>query len=140
MVITYNSAVLMNELSLAFLYPTPQYGDASNEIAKVTFNDLFTYTLTADTTLTATWTGPGSVTNIEAAVEGFGGAWRISNPFGNNLVTSIRLESGNPGDNNTFGDFALFSATSSAVPEPGTYALLGTGLATLIAFARRRQK
>jgi hypothetical protein len=81
------------------------------------------------------------VTNISPATAGNGGTFRVSNPFGTELISSIDLipwSIGAAGPRNS--DFGLVSVTytTTAIPEPGTLGLVGVGLLGL-AFAGRKR-
>ena len=92
----------------------------------------------------ATWTGFGgnaSVVNLNPAIDpGGAGVWKITNPFGDLLVSGFDLYpiSSNPRGNES--DFSLksFETTTRRVPDAGsTLALLGLGFTGLIGLRRR---
>lgn len=85
--------------------------------------------------MTATLTGKYSPLNVNLLI---GTSGTILEGFSATLVSS-----GSTGDPLYFGDLKIFEAdftpgTTNPVPEPGTWMLLGTGLASL-AFLRRKR-
>jgi len=78
---------------------------------------------------------------LSPGTEGNGGIFKITNPFGSELISSIDfLPWSISGSGAANSDFALVSVTytTTLVPEPGTLSLVGLGLAGL-AFARGRR-
>ncbi len=108
-------------------------------------NLLFTGNLRGDATnntvATFTGTGFGTVTNLSPATDSGGGGWRVDNPFGKAKVDKLVFTAltstvcGTQPCNNQ-SDCTLSSVT--AVPEPGTCAMLLAGLGALGFVARRR--
>lgn len=144
---SFSAGIKITSFSLGLLFDGPEYSDV-NEVAKIKAyydGSWHSFTLTATGTTMALWSGnKGTVTNLSAASNGLGGAWTVSNPFGNKLVSSIVFTAvgGNPAHGcqncTNQSDYTLISI--SAVPEPETYALLLAGLAMVGVAARRRQR
>jgi hypothetical protein len=109
-----------------------------NEAVNITFNGSTTYTLTATGPTSFTWTGAGSVANLSPAMGGGAGQWKLTNPFAGD-VTSIMLSPFDTGAGRDFtnSDFGVNSIVS-AVPEPITFLLLGSGMA-FVMFRKRLQ-
>ena len=92
--VTFPTAVQLDYLSVAFLYPNGEFGDSVNESAFIVF-DGNQYILTATGSTTATWTGSGTVSNLSLAQDGTpgpegAGLWKITNPYAG-LVTKIEF-------------------------------------------------
>jgi len=138
----FSEAVNLNMIKVCFLYTDGNFGDVIDEVAKFVTN-VGTYTLTATTATSGTWTGPaGTVTNVSIATEAGGASWRIEAPgtglFGA-AVTSLSLQSGWPSTYAKKADFAFQCLDYSRnVPTPGAVALLGT--AGLVTISHRRRK
>ena len=146
---TFSQGVQISGIRLGLLFDGPEYGDV-NEVAQITAywqaGGSTSYTLTATGTHTAVWTGFGGNSAVSSvgsgAVSGGTGAWDLSNPFGNQLVSKVTFTAlpGMPASGCTScsnqSDYTLVSIT--AVPEPETYAMLLAGLGVMGAIARRR--
>ena len=136
MLVTYLTPQNVQSIALGFLYPKEVFSDTHNEAVNITFNGTTTYTLTATGTTSFVWTGGGAVTNLSPAKGGGAGQWQITNPFAGS-VTSILLSPFDTGAGRNFtnSDFGVNSIVS-AVPEPITLLLLGSGMA-FVMFRKR---
>jgi len=149
--LSWVAGLKITSFSVGLLFNGPEYGDWA-EVAQVTAwygqqqvgLGVLQVHATDNTIATFTGTGFGSVTNLAPAVDGGGGAWKVDNPFGDELITRLQftaLESTLCGTGyktcNNQSDYVLSSVT--AVPEPGTYAMLLAGLGALGFVAKRRK-
>jgi len=146
----FSTPTLISDLTIGTLYPNGEFNDSVNEAARITVNGSSTYQLQATGFTTATWNGSGSVANVSPArdgnpvgegAEGFG-AWKITNPFGNLLVTSLRFTPRKLGDDTgRDSDFTIVSLNSPAASLPvadagSSMALLGMGLLSIVGLSR----
>jgi hypothetical protein len=145
LVMNLGGSYTIDSFQLGLLYDGPEFGDV-NEIAQISFFDgvtsLGVFTLTATGTTSAAWTGAGMATNVSPAAQPGAGLWLVDDLNIAN-VTSIRFDAlkgvcGTAGGScNNQSDFIVTNVT--AVPEPGTYAMLLAGLAMVGFMARRRK-
>ena len=143
----FSKGIYIKDISIGLLFDGPEYGDV-NEKAKITASLIDgttrSFTFTATGTTSAIWTGSGSYTNLSPAIYGLGGAWSISNPFGNNRVSGLSFTAapgtcGSAGGKcNNQSDYTLISI--SAVPEPSTKSMMLVGLLGIGFMVRRKNK
>ena len=145
LVMNLGASYTIQSFQLGVLYDGPEFGDV-NEVAQVSFfdglNSLGVYTLTATGATTALWTGAGIVSNLSAAAQPGSGHWKVD---GVNIANVNKIEftalngaCGSAGGSCTNqSDYFVTSVT--AVPEPGTYAMLLAGLGALGFMAKRRK-
>jgi hypothetical protein len=143
--VEYDNPTLITELILSFLYPSGAWDDTVNEVARVTVVAPASLVgeLTALTSTTANWSGaPSLVTNLEPAVQDSAGVWKISMPFGSQLVQKLEFTAvavvGGP-DSALNSDFGIVSITNSdsEVPEAASVVLTGLGLVLLGGTSRK---
>jgi hypothetical protein len=148
---TWATGLKITSFAVGVLYNGPEFGDWA-ETAQVKawngnnllFTGLLQVDATNDTLATFTGTGFGTVENLSPAQQSKLGAWRVDNPFGNAQVTKLEFTALTStvcgtgyGTCTNQSDYALSSVT--AVPEPGTYAMLLAGLGALGFMAKRRK-
>jgi hypothetical protein len=143
--VEYDNPTVITELILSFLYPNLGWDDVVNEVARVTVvaPTSLVGELTALTSTTANWSGaPSLVTNLDPAVNPSAGVWKISMPFGSQLVQKLEFTAvavpGGPIDA-TNSDFGIVSITNSdnEVPEAASVLLTGLGLVLLGGISRK---
>jgi hypothetical protein len=132
---------VIDNIILGSLFAKGLNNDAVNEIARIETQS-GTYTLTATSKNTASWTGNGTVANLSEAA----GVWEITNPFGASAVTKLVFyavrDLNGPLDSSN-SDFSIISidppvdSPSTTVPEPTPLILLGLGLLTLIGLRKK---
>lgn len=151
LVMNLGASYTIQSFQLGVLYDGPEFGDV-NEVAQVSFfdglNSLGVYTLTATGAMTAVWNGAGTVSNLSPAIQqpfdnaNGSGHWKVD---GLNIANVSKIEftalkgvCGTAGGScNNQSDFMVTNVT--AVPEPGTYAMLLAGLGALGFMAKRRK-
>jgi len=136
----------VNEITLGLMYVAGATGDIFSEAAQLQTNG---GTSCASGTVAAcilsasgVWRGSTlGVTTVSPGTAGSGGIFKIANPFGSELITSIDfIPWAIAGSGASNSDFALVNVTytTTAIPEPGTVSLVGLGLLGL-AFAGKRR-
>ena len=134
-----SQAMTVFSITIGLLYDGPEFGD-DGEIAAFLKNDAGTaFKLTATGATTASWTGfaGATVTNLSpASGGGNGGVWRISNPFGNDALSSLGVY---PLASNPSGNDSDFGLVAFEIPDSGaTLGLLGLGLIGVAFIGRKR--
>ncbi|KAM3089614.1 PEP-CTERM sorting domain-containing protein [Phormidesmis sp. 146-35] len=118
--VDFLKAETIGSFDLAFLYDKGVFSDFAGEIAAVTSNGIQTGKLTVLNATSALWSLGGVVTNLSTAgSQAGGGAWRITNPFGNTTVSQLKFAAfPNGGSGGADSDYAFVQLET--VPEPTT--------------------
>jgi hypothetical protein len=144
-----STGAVVNEIVIGLLYLQGEWGGAANEAARLLTN-AGTVCDNGSTTplcvLSASGVYKGAttgVTQLSAPVEGSGGIFRITNPFGSALISNLDLlpfsVAGVGGANSDFGIVSI-TYNTTAIPEPGTLLLVGIGALGLAWAGRRRAR
>ncbi len=150
---SWGSDQQVSSFAVAFLFNGPEFGDV-NEVAKIKLTGANVYgKLTAISDTQATWQlfsnsnvalGAASLINaVSPATDVGAGVWTVSDPFAGYVGSGLKFSS-LPGicgaGNSCFdqSDFAFYSLTT-AIPEPGSYAMLSTGLFAVGFLMQRRR-
>jgi len=140
------TGAIVNEITIGLLYLNGVAGNVVNEAVQFQTNAGSTCAsgAVAFCILSASGVYKGSIVgvqNLSPATAGNGGIFKITNPFGSELISTIDfLPWAIRGEGSANSDFGLVSVsyTTTAIPEPGTLALVSLGLLGLgIAGSRR---
>jgi hypothetical protein len=143
---------VINELVIGMLFPHSVAGDLFNEAAQAvtvggscTSAGLGACILSATGATTAVWRGsPFGVENLVPATGGNGGIFKITDPFGSDLLSSASflayLIAGSGDSNSDWGLVSITYTTAAVIPEPGTLMLVSLGMLGLGFAGRRRAR
>ncbi|HRE81150.1 MAG TPA: VPDSG-CTERM sorting domain-containing protein [Opitutaceae bacterium] len=132
---------LFTTLTFGLLYDGDEFGDLF-EIAGATINgSSFVFKLSTLTSTTASWSGvSGTVINLSPAQLGSAGVWQITNPFGNEAVSTLTLSPVASQGGSDFGLVSFSTRDPKEVPDAGsTLSMLALGLVGLVAWSKRRR-
>ncbi|MDY6783903.1 MAG: PEP-CTERM sorting domain-containing protein [Cyanobacteriota bacterium] len=141
---TLDKASAIDFIDLSFLYRPGVFGDKVFEVAQIMTDTGLIGSLTITGETSAVWSLGGVVTNLDPSKEVEGGYYRIDNPFGDILVSSLKftaptMDKRPPTDS----DYALVGIGKAPTPpvitpEPAT--ILGLGIVGGLIVASRRKK
>ncbi len=141
MAFAFDEPVYITSLAIAHLFTDGQFGDHPAEVALIS-TDVGSFTIEATHSTSGSWTGAGSLANLSTATNAGAGYWMASTEslktpgiFGA-PVTSLALQSGNPGTHAHYADYGFVQLTFARVPAPATIPALA--LAAGLASRRRR--
>lgn len=146
---TFDEAVTLSELTVAWLFPDGQYGDNGDEVASFRTYDaadnvLDTFTLRATGFTTAVFSAPGVVTNLHRAEAPDDGVWRIAGLDLFGAFTKLELSGSlltNTSGNSSGSDFSFVSARgATVVPVPAALPMFILGIGAIGLVAKRRKK
>jgi hypothetical protein len=146
-----STGAIINQITIALLHNVGVSGNTFNDAAHIQSNAGTSCGVGSPSGLpcilssSTSWRGATTkVTELSAPTSGNGGIFRITNPFNvNELINSIDFMAWSiTGVGATDSDFALVSVTytTTAIPEPGSFALVGLGILGLAAAGRRRAR
>jgi hypothetical protein len=144
-----STGAIVNQITIALLSNKDVSGNKYNDAAHIQTNGGTSCGAGNPTGMACilsssmSWRGSTfKVTEISPPTAGNGGIFRITNPFDTNeLINSIDFQAWSiTGIEATDSDFALVSVTytTTAIPEPGSFALLGLGILALAGHRRAR--
>ena len=140
-----STGVVVNEITLGLLFRSSVTPNVVNEAAHLQTN-AGTACASAICTLTATGVWRGAFTGVETlspATTGNAGVFKVTNPFGSELINSIDFMpwaiSGAGAANSDYGIVSV-TYTTTVVPEPGTFVLVGLGVLGLAVAGSRRAR
>jgi hypothetical protein len=141
-----STGAIVNEIVVGLLYRSGEWGGAADEAARFLTNAgtiCDNGSTTALCVLSASGVYKGAttgVTQLSAPFEGSGGIFRVANPFGTAMISSLDFlpfsVAGTGGANSDFGIVSV-TYTTNVIPEPNTLLLVGAGVFGL-AWAGRR--
>jgi hypothetical protein len=143
-----DTGAVISEITLAMMFLSGEAGDLNSEAARLTAlggtscapGGIFCL-------LSANGVFRGSTLNVEnlsPATGGNGGIFKITNPFGSDLISQLTFSpwifaSGSGSANSDFGLVSI-TYTTTAIPEPGSLALVGLGVIGLALAGRQRAR
>ena len=141
----FSSGAVISEITLGMLFLAGQAGDVATEAAQL--QTIGGTSCAAGGFVFCTLSAAGSfrgstlgVTNLSPATGGNGGIFRITNPFGSDLISELQMSpwliAGTGAANSDFGLVSI-TYTTTAIPEPGSLALVGLGVVGLALAGRR---
>jgi len=139
--LTFATPQIFDYLTLGLLFDGPEYDDNRERAGAFANGSSAPFSLTAIGATAAEWSFSGAtVLNLSPANTLANGVWKVTNPFGNLAITSLRLSpllANTP--NRSESDFGLVAFSTRSVPDlASTASILALALALLISVKRRQ--
>jgi len=140
-----STLAVVNEITLGMLFLKGVSGNQINEAAQLqTSGGVACANGSTTCILSAVGVWRGSIFGVQTlspATEGNGGIFRIANPFGSELISSLDILAWKftpaGAANSDFGLVSVTYTTTTVIPEPGTLVLVGLGMLGLASGGKR---
>jgi len=140
--LTFATPQIFDYLTLGLLFDGDEYDDNQERAGAYVNGTSLPFILTAIGETAADWSFSGAtVLNLSPASWSADGVWKVTNPFGNLAISSLRLSPLSARiPNKSESDFGLIAFRSRNVPDAASSGALFAMALTLLAVAASRRK